>query len=941
MQKLLLDFYCDRLKDRHVVIPHVLAGLCSLVLHHSLPDGAVRKICSAIYKEVHTQGLSQGDRRHFYNIAATLLENPVYQEELKTFSQDFVFGFIQAMDGERDPRNLVLAFQCVRAIAQKLPFEMFAEDLFEVVACYFPVEFTPPPDDPHGITRDDLVSSLRQCLSASNKLSKFCLPLLLEKMASNVRTAKLDSLETLVACAQTYNAEDFSLFSEELWRAIRQEVFQPGFADVEESAISALQIITRNMASGLVTHSGSSNALDKFLQIILKECIEHLKEPSLRLIKPSGRVLQAIAAAADPTCVAVLSAAMPVLLSKYTETMQAVHQRNLLEIVLSLLKATMKFSDSLDVTSPLMPFKESLMTLFYTTLNHTDGSVCCVGLSGLAALLSQPQLLMQEEELAITHHITQLLLEDVQDIVKSEALNALSVVGRKSPLVVQKETLPILLNHDSNSAGNTVNTLTCLSAVSVHVDIVQVTVPEILARVDLCSQSDENQQQLTSIAVCAFTSLASIVQAHIHDVEIIGYIEQHLLPHLIAKPVYEATQECPAKWNIYDKLETLAAVCSCIRNVMLALDASSQDRVVQCVSDLFVNGKSTRANVWFNYNPVQRFEPLKANSTFHQTQLVSLLMAVVCHCSKDIHFEDEPTLLRQLVSLACTSTHQPTCTAAAKCLAGLINKMEDEEELRVYVDLVSENLFSWSSSDENCFTAIQLKELTVLLWLCKALVMRSHDLAKPMVDKLISLFSSQLGEAAADGFCIILSDCPDVMSNTTVCNSRLMFRQKFFIETVPILVDGFNRAQGSKSPFVKALSYVLQSVPKQVLLAELQLVMPLLIQSLSLPELSLKTSTLSTLCSLVRDAPLIISQHLTSLMPSLLSLAQQPQQMKVRISALQCLGLMTVLPHHLVFPFRLKVIRALAATLDDKKRLVRKEAVKCRGEWFLLGSAKQ
>ena len=29
---------------------------------------------------------------------------------------------------------------------------------------------------------------------------------------------------------------------------------------------------------------------------------------------------------------------------------------------------------------------------------------------------------------------------------------------------------------------------------------------------------------------------------------------------------------------------------------------------------------------------------------------------------------------------------------------------------------------------------------------------------------------------------------------------------------------------GSKSPFVKALSYVLQSVPKQVLLAELQLV---------------------------------------------------------------------------------------------------------------------
>ena len=36
---------------------------------------------------------------------------------------------------------------------------------------------------------------------------------------------------------------------------------------------------------------------------------------------------------------------------------------------------------------------------------------------------------------------------------------------------------------------------------------------------------------------------------------------------------------------------------------------------------------------------------------------------------------------------------------------------------------------------------------------------------------------------------------------------------------------------------------------------------------------------------------------------------------------------------HKVYPYKNKVTRALADNLDDKKRLVRAEAVKCRTEW--------
>lgn len=39
--------------------------------------------------------------------------------ELKGLGADFVFGFVQSMDGERDPRNLLLAFQVAKSIIHR------------------------------------------------------------------------------------------------------------------------------------------------------------------------------------------------------------------------------------------------------------------------------------------------------------------------------------------------------------------------------------------------------------------------------------------------------------------------------------------------------------------------------------------------------------------------------------------------------------------------------------------------------------------------------------------------------------------------------------------------------------------------------------------------------------------------------------------------------
>ena len=75
-----------------------------------------------------------------------------------------------------------------------------------------------------------------------------------------------------------------------------------------------------------------------------------------------------------------------------------------------------------------------------------------------------------------------------------------------------------------------------------------------------------------------------------------------------------------------------------------------------------------------------------------------------------------------------------------------------------------------------------------------------------------------------------------------------------------------------KKHYLQALSHLLHYVPRQVLLSELPPLMPLMVQSLTQDDSTLYLSTLESLHSLTGDAPDIVSQHIDSLLPSVLRL---------------------------------------------------------------------
>lgn len=103
------------------------------------------------------------------------------------------------MDGERDPRNLLFLFDFLPTFMKSVPVGHLVDEMFDVISCYYPIDFHPSPDDPAAVTRDDLAKALTPCLCAIPEFGEQCLVLLIEKLDSSLRLAKLDSLKLLVS----------------------------------------------------------------------------------------------------------------------------------------------------------------------------------------------------------------------------------------------------------------------------------------------------------------------------------------------------------------------------------------------------------------------------------------------------------------------------------------------------------------------------------------------------------------------------------------------------------------------------------------------------------------------------------------------------------------------------------------------------------------------
>ncbi|XP_074855441.1 MMS19 nucleotide excision repair protein homolog isoform X2 [Carettochelys insculpta] len=880
----LVLFYENRLKDHHLVIPAVLQGLGALSMCEVLAPGLAVSVLKAVFQEVHVQSLLQLDRHTVYSIITNFMRTR--EEELKGLGADFTFGFIQVMDGEKDPRNLLVAFQIVRDLILKgYVLGPFVEELFEVTSCYFPVDFTPPPNDPHGIQREDLIVSLRAVLASTPQFAEFLLPLLIEKMDSEVQSAKLDSLQTLSACCAVYGQKDLQDFLPSLWSSLRREVFQTASEKVEAEALAALHALAACLARSVLS-SDTKDLLDTFLSSILQDCRHHLCEPDMKLVWPSAKLLQAAAGSSLRANHRLTSSVVPLLLEQYHQHPQSSQRRTILEMLLGFLELQQKWEQEAEDESPLLCSRAPLCSVLFAALTEPSVQLQLVGIRALTVLGTLPGLLAPPDMELVVDHLTRLVLhaEDPQSCTA-----AMEAAGSLAPLypqaftghMVQRlaEELQSEREEASGRPQDSLRTrcLQALAALSTHPGIVRETVPVLLQCLQQEPRGSKPAATCNVVAVCQ--SLQRVAVQCQLDTESCWYYHQTVVPCLLAVTVQAAMPEsahAPLGELLLEEgiLTAMVPIISAATTHLCPeLAAQSASQVVP----LFLDGELSflpQASWPCSFQPFQGGQHRAA-----QRRLLILLMAFVCSLPRNVPIPQQDRLLQELLALSCSCNCPVTATAAAKGFAGLVNKYPAGQQLDQLLEMVVDRIEAGLAEGP-----LRPQALTLLLWVTKALVLRYHPLSSCLTDKLLGLLGdAELGPAVADGFSLLMADSPDVLHKGCHADVRLMFRQRFFTDNVPRLVQGFHAAgPGVKANFLKGLSHVLNHLPRPVLVTELPTA--------------------------------------------------------VRIAALQCVRALTGLPPPALLPYKPQVIRALAKPLDDMKRLVRKEAVVARGEWFLLGS---
>ncbi|KAL8466010.1 hypothetical protein ACS0TY_035213 [Phlomoides rotata] len=278
---------------------------------------------------------------------------------------------------------------------------------------------------------------------------------------------------------------------------------------------------------------------------------------------------------------------------------------------------------------------------------------------------------------------------------------------------------------------------------------------------------------------------------------------------------------------------------------------------------------------------------------------------------------------------------------------------------------------SFSSSRLNTLR-MQSETNTVvgLAWIAKGLLMRGHEKVKDMTMALLSYLTlgheagdskdlqnliddlderdlHQLRTSAADAFHIIMSDSGECLNRMYHATIRPLYKQRFFSIIMPIFLSLVVKSDSpsSRSMLYRAFAHIVSDTPMTAILGEAKKLVPLLLECLSMlskdavdKEILYSILLVMSGVLLEENGKQVAAENAPSIISQLIELTAYSHMMAIRETALQCLIAVSELPHTRIYPSRAKVLRAASIALDDPKRIVRQEAVRCHPAWASTAS---
>ncbi|XP_037819827.1 MMS19 nucleotide excision repair protein homolog [Lucilia sericata] len=878
--EVLANFYAARLKDHHNVIPAIIEGIDALIHMKMFPGKGVVVILQSFFLHTTCQSQLRSDRYRLFTIFKFISET--FVEELKAMSGDFIYGIISSIDGERDPRNLDFIYSFMPDFIATYPLLHLSEEMFEIFACYFPIDFNPSKNDPDTITRENLSNKLTKCLVASVDFVEWCVTLALEKLESELIVAKCDSLELLYQAALKFPCESLEEHFEQIWTALKSEVF-PGSdnKDVVALALRALRCILEQ-----ATAEAKTTISHNYQTMILGTILTHLSDVKHRLFNPAS-LIALVCVAGDPVFASekILNTFLLKLQepSATEDDEQFIRIFNIIEQLFCIVTAkgeTVIKAVNSQVCAQLHALAIQKLRSFETC---TKEKVNQDLLKAAIGVLIESAPIINEANRALVYKVLmQLLTHDSIDLEQTQTL--LERLGALQPIELQSNCIDGCINNFANY-NNFVKEKVLSNLLPL---IRQMAFTERIMDL-LYKQSFGDETISNDVRLLALKALNKLLQNE--DERFIEDLQHN--SELISKLVHLAQN------NKQLDSQVLAEISQSLSLIIRTLAVSEQFMVateylyslnLQLTADLYI--------------------------------AKGLLGFLNKDISLDDHFE---RLMDDLTQLSLMSEDEHVREVAHHLMCSLVNKIDYTEHNRGIVRRIITSL-------KEAIRKENKKAVEALSWLARGLVVRGSDDAAEIVEALAELLDhASLAGAATLAFDIISAEYPQLHLPVV----KFLFKQKFFHL---ILNKLGHKLETYCEHHLTAFIYVIKTTPHAVLKMNLEKIGPIIFKCLD-------SSNAHTLCIALKICENFIKQqdeyyrgHLNHLIPACLKLSKFNNAMQVRVLSLNLLYDITKYPTFVLLPYKMDVVLDLASALDDPKRLVRNAAVQARNAWYLVGA---
>ncbi|KAK9149345.1 hypothetical protein Scep_008102 [Stephania cephalantha] len=388
-----------------------------------------------------------------------------------------------------------------------------------------------------------------------------------------------------------------------------------------------------------------------------------------------------------------------------------------------------------------------------------------------------------------------------------------------------------------------------------------------------------------------------------------------------------------------------------------------------------------------------KLEELQLNQEFpsyscRDEWIISLFASVVVALRPQTPLQNLAVLLR-LFTCNILRGHVPS----AQALGSIVNKLPSnnreklssftvEEALNIIsglglfgniasskchtMDINDGGSFNLGPCEDKC-DSIQSNAIVGLAWVGKGLVMRGHgklndivmillrcllstdETRKPISQNHLSvgLGGENAHPCVVDAFRILLHDSDVCLSKRFHATIRPLYKQHFFSSIMPILLSLIKESNSStsRSMLYRAFGHITSETPLAAVVVEAKQLIFVLLDSMSMLSVDVMDKDLTYSLLLVLSGILLdengreaVTENAHIVTDVLVQLVSYPHMMLVRETAIQCLFALALWPYTRIYPMRKQVLDVLSKAVDDPKRTVRQEAVRCQQAWASIAS---